>query len=252
MLTRTYAFHEYHSAHKRFTKPMIERFFETELPKNFGPNLRSTIADKLIDIFLSNSVDTQQLKPGQIFWNAVHIETRADAFKVKFVPIVLTMVCQDDIYKLEKGLKISEHRQNVIARITNEAYQQNALLSMRDIALLMASSPSHITKMRQEYERRNNCQLLHTGNLHDMGSTITHKYQIIYKYVVEKKELTKIADETNHSLKAVDHYIKDFNRVKLLYLDDKDPDFIKIATKMPIYVIMQYINIIEQYVKEQK
>ena len=51
MLVRSDASHHYKSAHKRFIKPNIERFFETELPKIFGPNLRSIIADKLLDIF---------------------------------------------------------------------------------------------------------------------------------------------------------------------------------------------------------
>jgi hypothetical protein len=252
MLPRSDASHRYHSAHKRFVKPMIERFFETELPKTFGPNLRSTIADKLLEIFLSNFNDTQSLKAGQIFWNAVHKDTRADSYKMKLVPVILTMVCQDDIAKLENGMKLSEHRQNVIARITQEAYAQGALLSMRDIGLLMATEPGTISHIRKEYETSNNQILPHTGNLHDMGSCLTHKYQIVYKSVVEKKDPPIIAKETNHSIKAVDHYLKDFNRVKTLYLDNKEPDYIRITTNLPLYVISQYINIIEQYVKEPK
>ena len=59
-----------------------------------------------------------------------------------------------------------------------------------------------------------------------------------------------IAKETHHSLKAVDHYLKDYNRVKLLYLDNKPTEYIKAATAMPVYVINQYIDIINQYVKE--
>jgi hypothetical protein len=44
---------------------------------------------------------------------------------------------------------------------------------------------------------------------------------------------------------------KDYNRVKLLYQDNKHPEYIKAATAMPIHVINQYIDIINQYVKEQ-
>ena len=252
MLLRSSASHQYKSAHKRFAKPAIEHFFEQEFPKMFGPNIRSVIADKLIEIFHDNFRGTTTLKPGQILWNAVHKDTRADFINMKLVPVVLTIVCDEDISKLENGLKVSEHKQNVIARLTKEAYEQNALLSMRDIGLLIASDGSSISKYRKNYEQQHNVTLPHTGNLHDMGSCLTHKYQIIYKCVVEKKDPTIAAAETNHTIKAVDHYLKDFNRVKTLYFDDKTPEYIHLVTKLSLHVIVQYLNIINQYVKERK
>lgn len=251
MLLRSHASHHYKSAHKRFAKPAIEHFFEQEFPKMFGPNIRSIIADKLIEIFNANFRGIKTLEPGQILWNAVHKDTRADSLNMKLVPVVLTMVCQEDIAKLENGMKVSEHKQNVIARLTKEAYGQNALLSMRDIGLLTANDGSHISLCRKKYEQRHNVTLPHTGNLHDMGSCLTHKYQIIYKYVVEKKDPTVVAAETNHTIRAVDHYLKDFNRVKTLYLDDKTPEYIHLVTNLSLNVISQYLNIINQYVKER-
>jgi len=58
------------------------------------------------------------------------------------------------------------------------------------------------------------------------------------------------AKETNHTIMAVDHYLKDFNRVKTLYLDDKDENYIHLVTKLSLNLIAQYVNIINQYVKE--
>jgi hypothetical protein len=252
MLLRSHASHHYKSAHKRFAKPAIEHFFEQEFPKMFGPNVRSVIADKLIEIFHDKFRDTTTLKPGQILWNAVHKGTRADSLNMELVPIVLTIVCDEDIYKLEDGLKISEHKQNVIARLTKEAYAQNALLSMRDIGLLIVCTGPYISACRKKYEDRYDVTLPHTGNLHDMGSCLTHKYQIIYKCIVEKKDPTVAAAETNHTISAVDHYLKDFNRVKTLYLDDKTLEYIHLVTKLSLNVIAQYLNIINQYVKERE
>jgi hypothetical protein len=251
MLRQSDAYHRYHSAHDRFLKPVIEDFFCKEFPNTFGPNTRSNIADALLTIFNSNNRDTQTIKPGQILWNAVHKDTRADSPNRKLVPVVLTIVADEDISILEKKISISENRQKVISRITQEAYSQGALLSMRDIGLLLASNVPTITMDRKNYEKKHSCSLPHTGTLHDMGSCITHKYQIVFKYVVEKKDPIIIAKETNHSLNAVDHYLKDYNRVKLLYLDGKNPQYIKQATAMPVYVINQYIDIINQYVKER-
>lgn len=252
MLLRSDASHHYKSAHKRFAKPAIEHFFEQEFPRTFGPNVRSVIADRLIKILHDNFRDIATLKPGQILWNAVHKDTRADFSNMKLVPVVLTIVCDEDISKLENGLSVSEHKQNVIARLTKEAYEQNALLSMRDIGLLMASAGSSISAYRKVYEQRHGVTLPHTGNLHDMGSCLTHKYQIIFKCVIEKKDPTVVAAETNHTIKAVDHYLKDFNRVKTLHFDHKEPEYIHIVTKLSKNVIAQYLNIIEQYIKERE
>ena len=240
----------YSSAHKRFSKPAIENFFKTEFTKSFGPNVRSFIADELIKIFQGNNRDINSLKPGQMLWNAVHKDTKADSHNMKLVPVVLTLVSDDDISKLENGLKITEHRQNVVARILEEAYSQGALLSMRDVSLLLAMDSSYASKIRKKYEEKHNINLPHPGNLQDMGSCITHKYQIIYKCVVEKKDPIIAAKETNHTIMAVDRYLKDFNRVKTLYLDDKDENYIHLVTKLSLNLIAQYVNIINQYVKE--
>lgn len=251
MLRQPDTYHRYHSAHGRFIKPIIEDFFNKEFPNTFGPNIRSTIADELLAIFNSNNRGTQTIKPGQILWNAIHKDTRADSRRKKLIPVVLTIVSDEDISSLEKNKSISENRQRVIARITQEAYDQGALLSMRDIGLLLSTDVSIITNDRKRYEQKHSCSLPHPGALHDMGSCITHKYQIVFKYVVDKKDPCIIAKETNHSLRAVDHYLKDYNRVKLLYQDNKHPEYIKAATAMPIHVINQYIDIINKYVKEQ-
>lgn len=252
MLPRSNASKHYKSAHKRFLKPAIENFFKTEFAKSFGPNVRSFIADELIKIFKENNRNINSLKPGQVLWNAIHKDTRADSYNMKLVPVILTLVSDNDISNLENGLKVAEHKQNVIARILKEAYSQGALLSMRDVSLLLAMSNSSVTQNRKKYEKKHNINLPHPGNLQDMGSCLTHKYQIIYKCVVEKKDPLIAANETNHTIMAVDRYLKDFNRVKTLYLDDKDTDYIHLVTKMSVGLINQYINIINQYVKELK
>lgn len=242
----------YKSAHKRFLKPAIENFFEVEFPKSFGPSTRSLIADELIKIFDANNRDINTIKPGQVLWNAVHKNTRADSKNMKLVPVVLTLVNDNDISNLVNGMKKSEHKQNVVARILREAYQQEALLSMRDVGLLLAINDSSATQTRKSYEKRHNVDLPHPGNLQDMGSCITHKYQIIYKYVVEKKDPMRIAKETNHTVNAVDNYLRNFNRVKTLYLDNKDEKYINTVTNLSIGLINQYVSIVNQYVKERK
>lgn len=87
----------------------------------------------------------------------------------------------------EKGSSIKTIRKKVIARMIREAYNQSAVLSTRDLSLLLVSDASYLSHNRIEYEEEHKTVLSHAGIIHDMGSTLTHKRMIIYKHVVEKK-----------------------------------------------------------------
>lgn len=250
MIRKPDAVRKYHAAHDRFLKPAIINFFAREFTGHFGPIVRENIADALIDIFEQNVPQTNRIKHDQILWNALDKTTRADTSNRKYVPVILTLVTDQEINLFEKNKSIREIRKQVIARIIRQAYEQGGILSTRDISLILSTNDSLISKRRIEYEEENKTVLPHTGVLHDMGSTITHKKQIVYKHVIEKKSTNIVARETNHSQKAVDHYIRDYYRVKTLVDDNKDIDFIHIATKIAKPVISQYQDIINKYVKD--
>ncbi len=241
----------YSSAHDRFLKPAIVNFFEREFCGMFGPVVRENIADALIDLFNSICPESSRLKPGQVIWNALDRRTRADSEKRRYRPVILSLVTDDEVSMFEKNCPVKLIRQNVIARMIKEAYQQGAVLSTRDLSLLLISAPSWLSHQRIEYEKQNQTILPHTGVIHDMGTTLTHKRIIIYKHVVEKKDPSIVARETNHSQPAVDKYLKDFNRVKTLVNDNKDIEFIHHTTNIARAVIRQYLQIINNYVKER-
>lgn len=251
MIPKTSSVKHYSSAHDRFLQPVIVNFFEREFCGMFGPVVRENIAEALIDLFNSLCPESSRLKPGQIIWNALDKRTRADSEKRRYKPVILSLVTDDEVSMFEKGTSVSNIRKNVMARMIREAYQQGAVLSTRDLSLLLIQSAPGLSHQRIEYEKENHTVLPHTGVIHDMGTTLTHKRIIIYKHVVEKKDPSIVARETNHSQPAVDKYLKDFNRVKTLVNDDKDLNFIHHTTNISIPVIKQYLQIINNYVKER-
>jgi hypothetical protein len=240
----------YSSAHDRFLKPALVNFFAREFNGAFGPIVRENIADALMDLFNSLCPESSRLKPGQIVWNALDKGTRADSEKRRYKPVILSLVTDDEVSMFEKGTSISTIRKNVMARMIREAFQQGAVLSTRDLSLLLVSCSSVLSHQRIDYEKEHHTVLPHTGVIHDMGTTLTHKRIIIYKHAVEKKDPSIVARETNHSQTAVDKYLKDYNRVKTLVNDNKDIDFIHHTTNMSKPLIKQYLQIINNYVKE--
>ena len=249
MITPSNRYKHYHSAKQRFLKSLIVNFFETELPKLFGPQLRDKLGDEIVKLISKAMPEKDHVKPGQVVWTAIDKTTRPDSPNRKFVTVVLTLVDKTDIEELLKGTSKRTVSENVIARITKEAYQQEALLSMRDIGLLAWRADSYVSILRKAYEKRHNIILPHTGSLQDMGTCMTHKATIVRKVIVEKKDPVQVASETNHSLRAVENYLKDCRRVQTCYNQNPDIEFISQATGLTKNLIQQYMKIISNIQK---
>ena len=236
---------KYNSAKHRFLKQSINDFFSRELPKLFGPKMREKLASELVDLVTKVMPEKEHVKPGQMVWNAVDINTRADSRNPKFVPVVLTLIDEKDIEMLINGTKMSVIAENAVARIHKETYAQHALISQRDIGLFSWRLGSDISKKRKAYEKRTDTILPNVGTLHDVGTCISHKTVIIRKIIVENKDIIRVSRETNHSLKAVENYIKDFRRVETCYNKSDNIEFIALVTGLSKFLIKQYLDIIK-------
>lgn len=235
----------YQSAKDRFFKPVLINFFARECPKVFGPLLRDRLADELIRLFRVHRPETTHLQAGQILWNALDKHTRGDSPNRRYVPVILTLISSADVAKLTQGTWMSQIAQEAIARMIKEAYEQGGILSSRDLGLLTLRNTTSISQLRKKYEEKHLCTLPHTGTIHDMGSSVSHKTLIVRKVILEKKDPAAVARETNHSQRAVDRYLKDYHRVKSLLTLNHDIEFIHLTTQIAKYVIKQYIKIIQ-------
>jgi hypothetical protein len=245
MFTKPFCVKHYNSAQQRFLKPLIMAFFQRQFPKLFGPVIREKLADELVTLFHRYCPPTKTLKPGQVLWTALDKRTRGDSPQRKFVPVVLSLVTPDEVDALTKGMKPAVRARHAVARMFHEAYQQGGILSTRDVALLTLRGDAYVSAMRSRYEKEHDCILPHTGALHDMGSTITHKAAILQKVVLQKKSPARAARECNHSQLAVDRYLKDYHRVKTVYGHNQDITYIHHVTGIAKHVVKQYIDILQ-------
>jgi len=234
----------YDAAKHRFLRPVLINFFAREFPKLFGPVMRERIVDELIDLFEKTTPEVKRIKPGQILWNALDKNTRGDSPNRRYITVVLSVITENDVEQLAKGVLMSVVAQNAIARMIKEAHKQGGILSSRDVGLLTLRTPSYVSRIRLKYEKEHDHLLPHTGLLHDMGSCISHKTTIIRKVVVEKKDPADVARECNHSQGAVDYYLKDFYRVKTAYKQNQDNDYVHIVTGIAKHVVKEYIEMI--------
>ena len=179
--------------------------------------MRRSLAGELVRLIEAQLPPREFVRPGQCVWNAISTDTRPDHPHRKLVPVVLTLVDEDDLKQLVENGSMKQRTSRAIARMLREAHQQGALLSMRDLGLLMGMYPTGISALRKGWETSHGQLLPHPGNLQDFGSCLSHKVCIIEKVVLEKKDPRQVARETRHSQRAVDRYLKDFHRVQIAY-----------------------------------
>jgi hypothetical protein len=245
MIQQPQAQKHFGSAQKRFLQSSIESFLDKEFPRTFGPVIRQKMAERIVDLVDQQLPAKDYLRPGQCVWNAVSITTRPDSPNCRLVPVILTLVDSSDVEQLARGIRMSVIARQSIARICREAFEQGALLSMRDIGLLVWRSNAAISTLREKWENDQKTTLPHVGTIQDFGTCISHKTAIIRKVVYEGKDPRRAADETKHSQRAVDRYLKDFHRVKTCYDHRPDIDFITRTTGLSRHLVNQYVGIIK-------
>ncbi len=251
-MIKTYEEKHYKSVHKRFIVSILEQLLFKSVPQVGGQEIRIILAQKILEAVDEYMPDIQRVKPGQMVWTTVDMHTRADSKKVKLNPVILTLVDENDVTRAVNAEKtLPKSTPEVIARITKEAHEQGSLLSMRDIGMIFKRTPSTISTFRKQYEEEKGVVLPTVATLQDVGSGITHKAMILRKILIEKKDMKKVRDETNHTQNAIDRYLKDYRRVEILFDDGKSTEFISQVTGMQKFLIVQYKEIYNEYKKQQ-
>ena len=244
--TTTFNQKRYRAAKERFLKPALIRFIEIEFPQIGGPLVVNLFVDKLLEKIDLVAPLKDRIKPGQMVWNALDQHTRSDHPNRKTMSVILTIVTEEDVARLEAGSSPALIIPDILARLYREAYEQGTLLSTRDVSLIFCRDSSDVSKRRIQYEKKNNCVLPHTGSLHDQGTTLTHKGIICKKVKQEKKDPALVAKETNHSQRSVDKYLKGYERVKALQMLGKPKEEIAFLTGMSQRLVKQYDQLIKE------
>jgi hypothetical protein len=193
--------------------------------------------------------DERYLRYGQLVWMAVPVdefpERGKSIVKTRMKPVILTYLASEDIETIRGGFTSRQLRTNRMVRWCEEAYDQGALLTQLDLAVLLNVCDGVVSDYVNEFQRATGRILPTRGNIHDMSGAITHKREIITLYLQGCLTPT-IARKTRHSKDAVDRYIKDYEAVKLVRTATNDIDKISQITHLSKRVISQYLDLIPE------
>lgn len=126
------------------------------------------------------------------------------------------------------------------------AEEQGGLLTIAELSVILNKSYEVTRKYIREWEEETGELLPMKGYRMDQGSRPTHKKEIVRLYE-QGLEPPDIARETGHSLKAVERYLKDYERVKLLLKRGIEVDEISSLIGRGKHVVLEYVKIARQY-----
>ena len=247
---------------RRLSDKSLEQLLLHRFLNNYGYDRGEITAKAIIndilqiinDYFLVSSIDSDlhHVNYGQLVWMAVPVDEYPQRSKsiaaTRLKPVILSFITDEDISHIAHGFDSKSLRKNRLIRWTDQAFQQGALLTQLDLAILLGVTDCVVSQYVQEIQTDGH--LLPTrGNIHDLSGAITHKREIITLYL--QGFLTPdIALKTNHSKEAVDRYIKDYHRVELLWAHGiKDPDKIAHLSRLSKRVVLQYIDLLPAKLK---
>lgn len=213
---------------------------------------------RLIDeYFLVSSLenDLHHLHYGQLVWMAVPTDERPAKGKTlgqtRMKPVVLSFITESDIDHIGHGFDALSLRKKRLVRWVHEAFDQGALLTQLDLAILLGVCEAVVSKYVGDIQASG--ELLPTrGNLHDLSGAITHKREIITLYL-EGHLTPDIAAKTYHSKEAVDRYIADYHRVEILWKHGiTDLHQISRLSRLSPRVAHQYIDLLPDKIRGRK
>jgi hypothetical protein len=234
-------------------EPQLQKSMKTVLCSRFiseygflgGREVIELIVNDLIKIVGEHQLPLSRVKKGQILWQAVAKDETSSYGKsmsdTRTVPVILTLVSEEEINMRINGSSITQIRKNVTERIMKEADEQRGTLSQPDIALLLAISRTSVGKYIQDIQNDKGISLPYRGTIHDMGPTVTHKREIV-RLRLSKMSTPEIARRTNHSEEAVDRYINDYERVTRISEIFK-PEDIAFVTNLSVSLVNEYLNL---------
>jgi hypothetical protein len=120
------------------------------------------------------------------------------------------------------------------------------LLTLADLSVMIGVGTVEVSKLLAEARRSTGKPLLTKGYYFDQGMRPTHKDQVIALYEAGHDEAA-IANYTHHSPEAVGHYIRDYERVKLLLQHNTPTDRIGLLINLQPGVVRAYLGMVYDY-----
>jgi hypothetical protein len=224
---------------KNVSAAIIERL---QQDFNLAPLVARTLLEQMRNYFESY----YQLKndTGQLTYLAVSADSPPGRKieECRRLAIKLSLYDPDDLVALTSG--VASLRQSRIMRLTEEAYEQAALLTHEDLACLLCSSLATIKRDVKEL-RTQGLNIPTRGQMKDIGKGVSHKTRIVQDYLAGYT-FSEIQRRRRHSVSSISRYCQAFSRVVRLYHKNFTVADIRLTTGLSERLIGEHLALYEQ------
>jgi len=139
-------------------------------------------------------------------------------------------------------------RRHRLERVTRETYDQKALPSYEDLAMILTTSPATV-KRDIHFLKQEGKFIMTRGAKLDMGPGLSHKTTII-DYYFKGYTFTEIEQKTNHSETSIKRYLADFTQVATLYQQKFSINQIRLIAQKSDRLVREYCQLYDVYSKQ--
>jgi hypothetical protein len=252
----------YASIEKRSFESALMRLLLSEYGMAGGRRIALLLVEDVQQLIEEFYPDLGQSASGTLIWTCTADEgQKAEAGKpteeYKTVTLKLPLVSAEELHSwTEKRPSSQGHSQKArqreqvqVARLIRTAADQGGLLTIAELSVMVNRSYAQVARYVQEWQQETGELLPLKGYKMDQGASPTHKGEITRLYE-QGLEPPDIAHETGHSLKSVERYLKDYERVKMLLRDHKSAEEISSLIGSGRTVVLQYIQIAQEFYPE--
>jgi len=249
----------YASIEKRTFESALLHLLETNYGLLGGRRILQLLVEDVLGLMEEFAPSTAGVSSGTLVWTCTADEgKKAEPGKrteeYKTATVKLPFVTRADLRtrteaktprdKIQAVAKARDKRR--LARMVKAAEKQGGLLTIAELSVILNRSYEVTRQYVREWEEETGELLPMKGYRMDQGSRPTHKKEIIRLYELGL-EPPDIARETGHSLKSVERYLKDYERVKLLLKRGTAVEEISGLIGRGQHVVLEYVELARQY-----
>lgn len=233
-------------------KTVLRHQFVTE----FGYENKVIFAEAMIERIMQTvnrfTKPAAMLKPGQMLWMAVPNDGRKHTKKrmrdTPQVPMVLDLVTDDELAALAQGERYDSVRRRRQARLLDQALSQGGVLAQSDLAAITLRHRRNVANDIAAFQKGNGRILPYRGSVQDVGSTMTHKVEVIRLFengFLEPEICQKL--DVPHDLTAVENYVQTYKNVLKLLDNDFSPSEVTGILRISKRLVDSYVEIIAEH-----
>jgi hypothetical protein len=215
---------------------------------NLSPIFAETYFQQFTNYFKEFS--DVKISTGEIAYNAVAAQEPAGKHirLTRKVAVRLTLIDFNTDLEVLANYGLAGLRRHRVARLSRQAYDQGALLTYEDLAMLLTTSPATV-KRDVWHLHKQGMFVMTRGTKHDMGPGLSHKTVILDLYF-KGYAFTEIEQKTNHSETSVKRYLSDFIQIATLYRQKFSRAQIRLIVQKSDRLVREYIQLYETYEKQ--